>query len=245
MTAYDLTTGKPAWRWKGSGTPYGSPILITVDGVKQVVTPMFGGLAGVSLADGKPLWQVKVGPGGRDYQTNFSTPLADGATVYYTDTAKGGRGGKGGKGGKGAKGGGSGTLALKIEKKDGGFVATELWKKPLSAHQYHTPLLKDGLIFGVTPRLNFYCMDAKTGARRWIDEGTQQGKCGAILDVGSVLLALSSNNELIAFQPSGKGFNEVVRYRVGGRSEAWAVPIIAGNRVYVRDREALTLWTIE
>jgi outer membrane protein assembly factor BamB len=247
LAAYDLATGNRDWHWKGGGAPYGSPILINVDGVQQVVTPAMGELAGVALADGKPLWHVNIGPGGKDYQHTFSTPLADGPVVYYSVTPKGGFG-KGGKGGKGAPpggGAGSGTLALKIEKKDGGFVATELWKKPQSAHQYHTPLLKDGLIFGVTPRLHFYCMDAKTGEDRWVDDKTTVGQCGAILDVGPVLLSLSSNKELIAFKASPKGFDEVAHYQVGGGKETWAVPILTGNRIYVRDRESLLLWTIE
>src|SRR5207253_6521617 len=39
LTAYDLTNGEAKWEWKGSGTPYGSPVLMTIDGVQQVVTP--------------------------------------------------------------------------------------------------------------------------------------------------------------------------------------------------------------
>src|SRR5437868_1123262 len=73
LTAYDLAGGDVKWEWKGGGTPYGSPVLMTVDGTKQVVTPTVGALAGVRLDDGKLLWEVKVGPGGKDYQSNFST----------------------------------------------------------------------------------------------------------------------------------------------------------------------------
>jgi outer membrane protein assembly factor BamB len=236
LTAYGLADGKPQWQWPGPGAPYGSPVLMTIDGVKQVVTPTAGALAGVSLADGKKLWEIKVGPGGKEYQSNFSTPIVDGQTVYYTAIPK--------------TGANWGTRAFKIAKKDGGFTTTELWKKDFSAHQYHTPLLKDGLLYGVSTDLNFFCMDAKTGDQLWIDKGTQRGKCGSILDVGSVLLALTSDKDLVAFKANTKEFAELAHYRVAD-TETWSVPIVAGNRIFVKDKGvkdkggSLALWTID
>ena len=235
LTAYDLASGALKWSWPGSGTPYGSPVLLTVEGTPQVVTPTLGGLAGIGLADGKLLWQIKFG--GAGYQGNFSTPIIDGQTVIYTATAKGKGKSKGGAGG-------SGTAAFRIEKKGDSFTATEVWKNNLSAHQYHTPVLKDGLLFGVTPSLNFFCLNARTGDKLWQDN-TPRGKCGSILNAGSVLLALTSDMRLVAFQPSNREYAELAKYRVA-ETETWSVPIIVRNRVYVRDKGgSLTLWTIE
>ncbi|MBI1829941.1 MAG: hypothetical protein HYR84_00660, partial [Planctomycetes bacterium] len=57
--------------------------------------------------------------------------------------------------------------------------------------------------------------------------------------------SLNADKNLIAFRPSGKGYEEVAKYRVSD-SETWCVPIIAGNRVFVKDKAgSLTLWTIE
>ncbi len=227
LTAFDMASGETKWEWKGGGTPYGSPVLMTVDGVKQVVTPTLGALAGVGLADGKQLWQVKVGSG--DYQSNFGTPVIDGQRVIYSSSPKGKVGG---------------AFALKIAKKGDGFTATELWKKELAAHHYHTPIFKDGLLFGTTKGLNLFCMNAQTGVTLWTDD-TKRGQCGSILDAGSVLLSLSTDKELIVFAPNNKAFQEIAKYKVAD-AETWAVPILAGNRIFVRDRGgALTLWTIE
>jgi outer membrane protein assembly factor BamB len=227
LTAYDLTNGEQKWSWAGGGSPYGSPVLLTVAGTKQVVTPTPGALAGVGLDDGKLLWGVKAGLA-KDYQTSQSTPIVDGQTVIYSIPAKG----------KGAS-----TLALKIEKKGDGFVAEELWTKPVSAHKYNTPVLKDEMLFGLTPSANLYCMDAKKGDVLWTDS-TRRGECGEILNAGPVLLALSSDMNLVAFLPSAKGFMEVAHYQVAD-SATWAAPIISGNRVFVKDQNSLTLWTIE
>jgi outer membrane protein assembly factor BamB len=229
LTAFDLSTGDVKWTGPGGGAPYGSPVLMTVDGVRMVVTPTgSNNLVGVNLADGKVAWQVKLE--GNSYFPNYSTPLIDGAMVYYSVT-----------GGKGAKGN---FIALKIEKKGDGFAAAEVWKKNSAADKYHTPLLHDGLIFGVNNGRNFFCMEAKTGSELWKDT-TTRGDCGSILDAGPVLLSLTSDSKLVAFRASNKEYLEVAKYTVSD-SPTWAVPIIAGNRVFVKDKAgSLTLWTIE
>lgn len=229
LIAYDLNKGDTKWTYTGGSAPYGSPVLMTVDGTKQIVTPTgTSNLVGVNLADGKLLWQVKLV--GNSYFPSYSTPLIDGPNVYYSVT-----------GGKGPKGY---TTAIKIEKKGDTFTATELWKKNIAAAGYHTPLLKDGLIFGVNPGKTFYCLDAKTGEELWQDT-RQRGTCGSILDAGPVLLSLTSDSKLVAFKASAKEYVEVAKYTVSNE-ETWSVPIVAGNRVFVKDKGgSLTLWTIE
>jgi outer membrane protein assembly factor BamB len=224
LTSFDLATGSVSWTWSGAGAPYGSPVLMTVGGVKMVVTPAMGALVGVDRTDGKLLWQTKIGA---DYQSTYSTPLVEGTTVFYS-----------------SGGGNRETFALKIDKADKGFQATELWRKPFAADKYHTPVLADGMIFGVSGGARgLFCASAKTGEQLWTDK-TQRGECGSILNAGSVLLELS-NKELVAFRASGKGYVEVAKYRVAD-ADTWCVPIVAGNRIYVKDRGgSLTLWTLE
>ena len=138
-------------------------------------------------------------------------------------------------------------MAVQIEKKDDGFAAKELWTKKDSPGKYNTPVLKDGLLFGLTPggrgSTKFFCMKADTGEVLWTDK-TERGECGAILDAGNVLLALTSKSELVAFKPSDKEYTELAKYKVAD-SATWANPIIAGNRVFVKDKDSVTLWTIE
>jgi outer membrane protein assembly factor BamB len=236
LTAFDLKTGESKWSW--SGNPgYGSPVFMTVDGVKQVVVPSEGVLAGVNFADGKLLWKVNIGTA---WQNSYSTPVVNGNIVYYSITP-----GKGDKGGKGTDGRvATGFLALQIEKKDDTFSANEIWKKNPAAG-YHTPVFRDGLIYGVSLKgKHFFCLDGKTGEEKWSDDA-DHGECGCILNVGSVLVALTSNKNLIVFRPGGKDYSEIARYRVSS-SPTWCVPILAGNRIYVKDKEgSLTLWTLE
>ena len=117
-------------------------MVLTVDGTKQVVALTEKSIVGVGLSDGKLLWKLPFVPQRRAY--NAATPMVDGETVIYT-------------------GAGRGTKAVKIEKQGDGFAPKELWSNPDLAPQYNTPVLVDGLLYGLSNRGNLFCIDAKTG----------------------------------------------------------------------------------
>ena len=39
LTAFDLNTGAVVWSWSGDGPGYASPMVATIDGVRQIITP--------------------------------------------------------------------------------------------------------------------------------------------------------------------------------------------------------------
>jgi len=224
IIAYDLAAGNEKWRWSGEGPEYASPALLTVGGTKQIVTLAEKSIVAVGVADGKLLWSLPFMPVSRAY--NAATPIVDGQTVIYT-------------------GAGRGAKAVRIEKQGDGFAAKELWSNPELAPQFNTPVLKDGLLFGLSNRGNLYCINARTGKTAWTDE-TSRDRSGfaAILDVGSCLLALPSSSELIVFKPSDSEYSELAKIKVA-EAESYAHPVISGNRIFVKDQESVTLWTIE
>ncbi len=205
IVAFDLTTGEEKWRWTGEGPAYGSPVLMTVDGTNQLVTLMANSLVGVNVADGKLLWKTAY-----KSRYNSETPIVDGQTVICSGT--------------------TGTLAFKIAKEGDTFTPTQIWKKSEAASMYNTPVFKDGLLYGLAAGgggqgpTKIFCMDAQTGALLWTD-GTSRGECGEIFDAGSVLLALTSDSQLLVFKPSKTKFEEVAKYKVAD-SPTWAPPIL-------------------
>ncbi len=64
------------------------------------------------------------------------------------------------------------------------------------------------------------------------------------MDVGSVLLVLNPTSELLVIEPTDKEYKQVASYKVAD-DETYAYPIAAGNRLYVKDQDAVTLWAIE
>jgi outer membrane protein assembly factor BamB len=223
MVAFDLASGSIKWKWAGDGPAYDSPVLVTADGTKQIVTVTEKGLVGVSAADGKLLWQTPAVPGMRMF--NSASPILDGNIVIFT-------------------GQGKGTRAVKIEKQGNAFAAKDVWANEETGAGYNTPVLKDGLLFGLSEKGNLFCIDAKTGKTCWTD-ATPRGKSfGSVVDAGSVLFALPSTGELVVYKPSDKEFSEVTHYKVADTA-TYAYPVIAGKRIFVRDQDSIILWSME
>lgn len=224
IIAYDLATGNEKWRWDGEGPDYGSPVLLTVAGTKQIVTPTEKSIVGIGLADGKLLWQLPFVPPGRAY--NAATPIVDGQTVIIT-------------------GAGRGTKAVKVEKQGSGFVTKELWSVPKLAPQFSTPVLKNDLLFGLSDRNKLYCINVRSGQTAWTDATARGSRgFGAIVDAGSCLVVLANDSELIVFKPDGGAYSEIARYKVA-ETPTYAHPVISGNRVFIKDQDSLTLWAID
>jgi len=220
--AFDLDTGKEMWKWNGDGPAYGSPILLTVEGTKQVVVQTEINIVSIAVADGRLLWQVPTPVQRRFF--NCATPIVDGQTVIYS-------------------GQGQGTKALTVQKQGNDFTVKELWSNEELGTAYNTPVLKEGFLFGLSDRGRLYCMNADTGQITWTDD-TSHKNFGALLGAGSVILALPSESELIAYKPSSKEYEELARIKVAD-TPVYAHPVIAGNRIYVKDNETLTMWTID
>ena len=224
MIAFDLASGEEKWRWAGEGPEYASPVLLTVAETKQVVTLAEKNVVGVNVADGKLLWKVPFAPAGRAYSA--ATPIVDGQTVIIT-------------------GAGRGTKALKVEKTDDGFAASEIWSNPDVATQYNTPVVVNGLLFGFSRRGNLFCINAKDGKTAWTD-ATQRGRGGfaSLVAAGSVMLALPDNSQLVVFKPVAEEFAEVAQIKIA-ESATYAHPVVAGNKVFVKDQDSLAMLTIE
>ena len=223
VIAYSLADGSEKWRRGDAPPQYASPVLMTAGGTKQLVVVTETGLIGVAGGDGKLLWKIPIAPSRP--AVNSTTPIVDGQTVIFSDPKRG-------------------LVAVKIDKQGGVFTVKDLWANAKSATMFNTPVLKDGLLFGLSKRKNLFCIDARTGKTAWTDEASSGRGFGAVLDVGSAILALPDSSELIAFKPSAIGYAELARIKVAD-SATYAHPVIAGNRIFVKDEKAVTLWTLE
>ena len=218
VMAFDLASGAPKWKWDGDGPASSSPVVMGAQGTKQVVTLTARYVVGLNLANGKLLWKVPF----EAAQGNNTTPVIGGQTVIYC-------------------GQGKGTFAINVSGSGGEFTTTPLWTNKTLAPRFTTPVMKDGLLYGYSG--HFYCEDAKTGATLWEDT-VNRGNSGALVDAGTVIVATTVNSELTVFRPSEKAYKELARFKVAD-TEIWAHPVVAENRVFVRDRENVALWVFE
>ena len=222
IVAYDVTSGDQKWKWTGDGTAYASPVILTVDGTKMVVTLTAKKIVGLGVADGKLLWEAPFPVQGMAY--NAATPIVEGQTVIYA-------------------GSGRGTKAVKVEKTGDGFAAKELWSNPDNGVQFDSPVLKGGQIYGVSQKGVLFCLDAQSGKTLWTTELGGRG-FGSIVDAGSALLALTPKGELTVFEPNGKEYKKLTGYKVT-ETETYAYPVPAGKGLFVKDKDAVAFWAVD
>jgi outer membrane protein assembly factor BamB len=223
VVAYELATGELKWKWTGEGPAYASPVLVAAEGRKIIITQTAMSMVGIDIADGRVVWQAPFQARGMAY--NAATPIVDGQTIIYC-------------------GMGRGTRAVKLEKRGEDFVGRELWSNPDNSVAFNSPVLKNDLIFGLSQRGRFFCINARTGQTAWVEPTGSRGDFGCIVDAGSVLLGLTAAAELIVFQPSAKAYSEVAKYKVSDK-QTYAHPIAVANRLFIKDQDSVTLWTVE
>lgn len=218
VVAIDMKTGNELWKWSGDGPAYASPSLMTADGKKTVVVQTEKNLIGLDLSDGKLLWQMATPVAQRFY--NCVSPYINGKTIYVS-------------------GQGAGMKAVNIE--NGGVK--EIWSNTEVGAKWNTPVLRDGFLYGFTDQKRIYCINASTGATAWMDN-TVNSDFATISDCGDVLIGMPSTGNLIVFKPDPKGYSEVAKYKVSD-TPVYAFPVIAGNSIYVKDAESLTMYVIK
>jgi outer membrane protein assembly factor BamB len=193
---------------------------MTVDGKKQLIVQTEKNLIALNLADGKLMWQIATPVQQRFY--NCVSPYIDGQTIYLS-------------------GQGNGTKAIKVEKSVNEYVTKELWNNNAVGAKWNTPILKDGFLYGFTDQKRIYCLNAANGQTVWIDNAVNSD-FSTIVDCGSVIIGLTSTDNLIVLKPDGKEYSEVAKYKVAD-TPIYAYPLISGDKLYVKDAETLTMYS--
>jgi len=221
MIAFDLEDGAEKWRWEGDPPAYASPGLMTVDGETHIVALTGNNLVGVSVADGTLLWETPF-PVAR-MSTNSATPLVAGDQVFISSTK-------------------GGTKAVRIVKDGGQFLANEVWSNAEIGTKFNSPILKDGLLVGLSDRKTLFALDAATGTLAWTDD-ERFDSFGNIVWAGSILFVLPGKGDLGIGRLSASGFEGILRQSVA-KSATYGGPVVVGNRIFVQSQDSISAWSI-
>jgi outer membrane protein assembly factor BamB len=136
-------------------------------------------------------------------------------------------------------------MAIKLRQSGGSWTTEKVWENPEVSFYMSTPVLSGNLLLGMSNKNKgrFVALDANTGKTLWATSG-REGDNAAVLTAGGSLFLLTSDGELIVAKAGGTGFEQLRRYTVA-KSPVWAHPVLAGNRILVKDAEMLTLWKAE
>lgn len=214
-------TGATEWEWKGLGPGYASPVVIDLGGVRHLVTMTQGSIVGVDGKNGKELWSV---PFPDEWHENITTPLWTGTHLIVSGTR-------------------AGTHAFSLAQAGGKWQATSAWKNPDVAMYMSSPVFGDGLIYGHSSKKKgqFVAVDAKTGALKWATEG-REGEHASLLLTPQHVIYLTNGADLIVAKRNTPAFAVEKRYEVA-EAATWAMPVLLGSNILVRDATGLMLLT--
>ena len=220
LTAFDASTGAVVWT-AGDGGFFASPIVVSLNGVRQVVTMTQSAVIGIALPDGKVLWRYPLsGANG-----GGPTPVVSGDTIIFSV--------------------GQGTTAIKAVRRDGTWSADVVWQSQDVSMYISTPVVVGNTLFGLSTRSSgqFFATDTDSGKTLWFGPPRQAANT-ALVKAGQLLFYLNDDAQLIVAPSSRARFEPLKRYAVAD-SATWAQPLISGKRIFIKDVSSLALWTID
>lgn len=223
IVALDPATGASVWEWRGAGPGYASPVVITAEGQSQIVALTQDSIIGLDAKSGNELWSA---PFADEWHENITTPLWTGASLIVSGTR-------------------AGTHAFALKRTAGKWQATERWKNADVAMYMSSPVYADGLIYAHSSKRKgqFVAMDAETGALKWATEG-REGEHASLLATPEHIIFLTNSAELIVAKRRQPNFMVERRYEVA-KSATWAMPLLLGKDILVRDASGVMLLTSE
>lgn len=223
LTAFDVATGEVRWSWDGDGPAYGSPVVVELEGTRQVVTFTQENLVGVSVATGALLWRR---PFTTPSTTTSQTPILYRNTLIETGRS-------------------NGVTAFRVVRQGDEWATEDVWHTDDVSLHMTNAIAIDGVLFGLSHfnRGQYFGLDLDTGQVLWRSD-PRQANHAALVRAGDTIFSLEDDAELVIVRNSRTAFEPLERYDVAA-SSTWAQPTISGNRVFVKDVSSLTLWTVE
>jgi outer membrane protein assembly factor BamB len=196
VAAFDLDTGKLAWKVTDHEAGYASPVTLDRAAGRLALFFTRSGLVGVETTTGKLRfefpWRARM-----HASVNAASPVVDGDHVLLTASY------------------GAGAVLLRL--KPGGDGVDKVWSSDdsLSAH-YATPVKHGAFLYGFHGRqesgTRLRCIEWSSGKVRWDTEM----KAGTVAVAGDKLVVLTENGELTIASATPDAFHPLARAQILG-----------------------------
>ncbi len=224
VVALNKMTGDTVWAMNDlqDKASYCSPVLITHNGRRILVTMTATQIVGMDPATGALLWNH----GHRtEYDINAVSPVYGNGLLYCSSGYK------------------SGGVALKLSE-DGGTV-TELWTDKTLDCQHHGVVLVDGYIYGGAHRNSFVCLELATGTVMWNEKKISQAD--TVYADGMLYVYEGPRAGTVSLvKPSPEGLDIKGQFQVtAGSDKHWAHPTVACGLLFIRRGDAVIAYNIK
>jgi outer membrane protein assembly factor BamB len=229
IVALDKKNGEVIWKCavpEGDDAAYASAIATDVGGVKQYVQFLQKGVVGVDARSGKFLWRYN--KTGASSPANIPTPVAHDGYIY-TGTGLGG----------------SGLAKLKVDNEE--VTAEQVYFEKNLPNSIGGAVLLGDYLYGTNAK-GLMCIEFATGKVKWQEKSVGAGSiCSA---EGRLYVHGENDGDMALVVATPDGYQEMGRFTPPdqpkrGNSKAWAYPVIANGRLYVRDLGMLWCYDIK
>jgi outer membrane protein assembly factor BamB len=224
VAAFNQQTGAMVWRGGNGETSPASPILIDVDGQRQLV--IFGGdrIVGLNPSNGSSLWSH---PHKTDWGLNISTPVWSPADrLLFASAAYS-----------------SGSRALELRRSEGKTVVAEKWYTNRMRVHIGTVIRLGDYAYGSSGDFGpafLSAVDMKTGKIVWQDRSFSRTQ---LLYADGKMILLDEDGNLGLANVTPQGMKVLARASVL-QNLSWTPPTLAGTTLYVRDRKTIAAFNL-
>jgi hypothetical protein len=204
---------------------HSTPVLATIQGVRQVIFATQSGLVSLDPTSGSLLWRFA-------YPFFYSTCIGVSPVVYEDMVFV-----------CGAHAYGMGSVVVQVALGEQGWTTSRLWSTNNPASHWMTPVCHQGFLYGQFGIQQFdsvngqlKCIDMRTGAQKWSTNGFGRG--GTLL-VDDHLLVVTERGQLVLVQAVTNAYTEVARFQVitnysDFMNKCWNTPALSDGRAYIR-----------
>lgn len=222
LVALSAETGDEIWRQGNDGASYSSPLVVELQGVRQVIDWNHRALVGVDLQSGRQLWEYEFPHEGTNQ--NMPTPVAHDDRILL---------------------GGENRELHSLEPRllNGDWTVEKVWSQNDVALDMSTAVMNGDLLFGFSHygKGRLFCVDAESGRVLWQGPG-RTGENVAFLSVPGHVAALINDGEFRIIAATAGQLETVVSWQLTTK-QAWAPPVLLNDGILLKDDSTLTRWS--
>jgi outer membrane protein assembly factor BamB len=225
LAAFRVADGGLAWSSQNEKVTHATPVVATIQGVRQVIFATRTNLVSLNRTNGALLWKFTYPFYPIDTSMGAS-PIVYSNIVFCTASY------------------GRGAAAAQITLTNSTWTVTQLYSKTGANYRsiWMSPVCYQGFIYTLcgdnstflTAPLN--CIELSTGNVKWT---TSNFGLGGLILVNTNLLVLTEKGQLVLVQPNTNAYVELARYQAfqfstNAPGKCWNNPAFSNGRIYAR-----------
>jgi outer membrane protein assembly factor BamB len=235
FAALDKKKGTVLWRSKGvpDQATYASPVMATINKVRQYITITQDSILGVSAEDGELLWRSKRENAFPDVVC--ATPIVQGNKVSVSI------------------GYNVGTILLELIPDGKKFKVKEVYAEAIIGNKQGGVVSVGKFLYGYNEDLNgWVCQTFANGSQVWKSNPRKSLKVGTVIAADGRLYIVDESGFVGMVATGTPKYAELARFKLPAKSDKrmsrgglWTHPAISDGKLYVRDQELVFCYQIK